>query len=67
MAQDDPKQMRSLPPALHQHPSTLAKIHLRFGTGFYFHPHKRHRLRLEQLPHEALHGMIAPGERMVAN
>jgi len=48
-------------------PTRLTKIHLRFGTGFHFHPHKGHRLRLEQLPHEALHGMVTTSERVVAN
>ena len=67
MAQDDPKQMRSLAFAVHHHPRALAKIHLGFGSRLHLHPHKRHRLGLAQLPHESFHGMITAGETMVTN
>ena len=67
MAQDHPKEMRALPFAVHQHPGSLAKIHLRFGPGSHFHPDKRHGLPRQQLAHEPLDGMITPAERMLTN
>ena len=67
MAQDNPKQMRSLPLAVHHHPRALAKIHLGFGSRLHLHPHKRHRLGLPQLPHEPFDGLITAGETVVAH
>ena len=55
MTQHNPKQMRPLPPALHQHPRAQTKIHLRLGSRLHFHPHKCNRLTLAQLSHETLH------------
>ncbi len=49
------------------YPCALAKIHLRFHAWCHLHPHKRHRLGLEQLPHEALHGVITTSKRVVTN
>jgi hypothetical protein len=67
MAQDDPKQMRALAPTVNPNPRPLTRIHLCFLSWFHLHPHERHRLGLEQLPHEALHRMITTGEPMVTN
>ena len=62
MAQDDPKQMGSLPFIIRHHPSSLAKIHLRFHARLHLHSHKRHRLGLPQLPHEPFDRLITATE-----
>lgn len=49
MAQDDPEQMRTSAFAVLHHPRALAKIHLRLGSGFHFHPRKRHWLGLTHM------------------
>ena len=67
MTQNDPKQVRPLALARHQHPRAQTKIHLRFNPRLHLHPHEWHRLRLEQLPHETLHRVIAAGKLMPAH
>ena len=67
MAQNDPEQMGPLPFAVHYHPRALAKIHLSFGSRLHFHPHKRHRLDLPQVPHEPFDRLITANESMVAH
>ena len=67
MTQDDPKQMGPLPFAFHQHPCPLTKIHLGFGSRRHFHPHKRHRLGLPQMPDEPFYGLITARESVLTN
>ena len=67
MRQDDPEQMRPLAPTVNPNPRPLTKIHLRFLPGSHFHPHKRHGLRLAQLPRKPFDGVIAAGVTVVAH
>src|SRR2546425_12122599 len=67
MAQNDPKQMRSLALALPYHPSALAKIHLRFGTWLDFHPREGNRLDPPQVPHEPFDRLITATEPVLTN
>ena len=65
MAQHHPEQMWSLALALHHHPRTLAKIHLRFGSRLHFHPYERDRLGLPQLPYKPFDRLITASESVV--
>ena len=67
MRQDDPKQMRALPFAVHHDPRALTKIHLGFGSRRHFHPHKGHRLGLPHMPDESFYGLVAANEPVVAD
>src|ERR1051326_6128587 len=67
MAQNDPKQMRSLALALYDYPRALAKIHLRFGSWRDFRPSEGNGLDLPQVPQEPFDRLIAATEPVLAN
>ena len=66
-AQDHAQNMRTAPAPVLHHPSPLAKIDLRLLSRLTLHPPERQGMSLSQLPHKALHRIVAAGELLLAH